>query len=1118
MPIERAAAEIMLDEVHHDLPYSAQDTNTYMYGNIRSHNIVIACLAEYGPVNAALVLSHLKRTFQDIRIILMVGIGGGVPSLNADIRLGDIVVGTRVMPYDLAKVGRDGVIERVKDVRTLNKAIGTAVSALRAKHELDGSRIQSLIADRLQDLPEYGRPKLQDRLFQATYNHEPSSSSCDECDPGRTVRRPKRTSDAPRIHYGAIASGHLVIKDAATRDQYARSLGRVMCFEMEASGLLDELPCLPIRGICDYCDTHKNKDWQRYASAAAAAYAREFVEDLPLPGSARNDGLASTSHNPDPYPIDTDTSPDLRMRRILGLLNFSHINFRKTTISSVHAKTCDWILLLPEYEQWLNHEEVGRHGGFLWIRGKPGVGKSTLMKFIYMHMMKGDKPGHSLTIGFFFHARGVILERSTSGMLRSLLFQLLRGFPSLLSIIEGVKTIPGQLECPPLNSLKTIFEIAIRSLGTKSLTCYVDALDECDEQQVVDMVQYFESLSGNNIELGIRFKVCFSSRHYPYIDVQAGIRVMLESQPGHTDDLAQYIQAKLRIKNPAVLGKLQSQLIQKSAGVFLWVKLVVDILNKEARRGQFALQKKLSEVPEGLTNLFKDIISRDLEDMEDFKLSIIWILCANRSLRPDEYYHAIWSGLAMSDLADDKAPDMLAADPEDIVETSVISTSKGLAEIAKGASGTVVQFIHESVRDFLIRDEGLYELWPDWAMYWEVFCNETIKKCCNFYLNYTLGISPPSPPQTYKFPCLEYATINVLHHAEVAAKAYPQNDFPAHFRFTDWRILWNSIPTRFVQTRFIQPRFSNNASMLFVVVSQGYSRLTRATMENNPLSIKYVLENMFIDPGEVSMSNYHRRQHHHPFFAALGSHDPNTMAALLGSQTTIFHGFDIMKAPSFLVASASLSTHNHTPLTWAAEQGYTGFVTWALDAGVAVNRLDSDNRSAISRAIGNGQVDTVRALIKHHADLEVGDHPTLPLILATIHGHLETMAVLLDHEVKADLRDFRGWTALLYAAYQGNEKGAKLLIEHGANVNEGTPEQRTSLILAAMCGNLEAAKLLISHGANVDHADKDGNTALMWAVRQGDDESIQIKQLLITHHANLELVNNKGKTAEMLTN
>jgi nucleoside phosphorylase len=280
--IEMAAAQAMLDEVHGIPARSANDTNTYVLGSIKGHNIVIACLPEgqYGTINAATVATNLKRTFSGIHIALMVGIGGGVPSKD-DICLGDVVVGTRIMQYDLGKIVAGGKFERIAVPRIQQPLLGTALSSLRAKHELNPSRVPAILQRKLENHANFSRPSAPDRLFQATYEHKSQTSSCDFCDQSKIVSRSRRPPDAIKIHHGAIASGNQVMKHGTTRDNVARELD-VTCFEMEAAGLMDIIPCLPIRGICDYSDSHKNKEWQRYAAATAAAYARELIEELPV--------------------------------------------------------------------------------------------------------------------------------------------------------------------------------------------------------------------------------------------------------------------------------------------------------------------------------------------------------------------------------------------------------------------------------------------------------------------------------------------------------------------------------------------------------------------------------------------------------------------------------------------------------------------------------------------------------------------------------------------------------------------------------------------------------------------------------------------------------------------
>jgi nucleoside phosphorylase len=286
--IEMAAARAMLDEIHEALPSHAEDSNTYVLGRIKQHNVVIACLpvAQHGTNNAANVMTNMKRTFSAIRAGLLVGIGGGVPS-KADVRLGDVVVGIRVMQYDLGKVVGDGELQPTAIPKSPHHSLGTAVSALRSIHELNGSRVPSILQLKLEGHPEYCRPSSPDRLFHATYEHESTTASCEECDQSKLVLRSRRMSDNIMIHYGAIASGNQVMRSGTARDNVARKLD-VMCFEMEAAGLMDILPCLPIRGICDYSDSHKSKEWQRYAAATAAAYARELLEELPVANAHAN--------------------------------------------------------------------------------------------------------------------------------------------------------------------------------------------------------------------------------------------------------------------------------------------------------------------------------------------------------------------------------------------------------------------------------------------------------------------------------------------------------------------------------------------------------------------------------------------------------------------------------------------------------------------------------------------------------------------------------------------------------------------------------------------------------------------------------------------------------------
>lgn len=297
LPIEMAAATAMLSDIHEDLSTHADDSNTYTFGSIGKHNIIIACLpsGHYGTNNAATVANNMHRSFPSIRLRLMVGIGDGVPDKpgvrhGPDVRLGDVVVGDQVIQYDFGKTVDSGKFIQTSFPCRPPQDVMTAVSKLRARHEQYSSQISTFLADMLSrntEMTSYAYPsQLEDLLFESGYDHPHSMEDCRHCDRSKllTTRHP-RSSNSPKIHYGPIGSGNQVMKHGLTRDKVARGQTAhgpgVLCFEMEAAGLVGSFPCLVVRGICDYSDSHKTKGWQRYAAAAAAAYAKELLHVIP---------------------------------------------------------------------------------------------------------------------------------------------------------------------------------------------------------------------------------------------------------------------------------------------------------------------------------------------------------------------------------------------------------------------------------------------------------------------------------------------------------------------------------------------------------------------------------------------------------------------------------------------------------------------------------------------------------------------------------------------------------------------------------------------------------------------------------------------------------------------
>ncbi|TDZ49941.1 Vegetative incompatibility protein HET-E-1 [Colletotrichum trifolii] len=394
-----------------------------------------------------------------------------------------------------------------------------------------------------------------------------------------------------------------------------------------------------------------------------------------------------------------------RWAAFLKALKFDQIDNRHSNIKMAHAKTCQWLAKHSDYSNWLKTNEFINHHGILWISGKPGAGKSTIMKFAFARANR-KAAKNAAVLSFFFNARGEALEKTTEGMHRSLLLQLLEKLPELQTILDKAHSHVASAHASgsrDVTHLRNLFSTAVSNLGERQVTCFIDALDECAEDEVRQMLDFYEDLGQCAAQNNISFYVCFSSRHYPHMSVQYGLRLTLEDQVGHTQDLQEYVCNKLKTGTKKQSEDITASILEKASGVFMWVVLVVDILNKEFDRGRiFAVQKRLSEIPPGLSELFMNILTRDSDNLDDLLLSVQWILFSKRPLNRREYYFALTAGLEPVSLGEWDPEET----PEDSMDRFVLSSSKGLAEMTKSKEPTI-QFIHESVRDFLLKDKGL---------------------------------------------------------------------------------------------------------------------------------------------------------------------------------------------------------------------------------------------------------------------------------------------------------------------------------------------------------------------------------------------------------------------------
>ncbi|KAL7931790.1 hypothetical protein V8C35DRAFT_329459 [Trichoderma chlorosporum] len=418
LPLELAAAKEMLDKEHDSLPQRQNDHNNYILGNIGHHNIVLACLPSgiYGTTQAAVVSQQMLSSFPNIHFGLLVGIGGGVPTY-LDIRLGDIVVSHPsgqyggVIQYDFGKTLSQG-----RSMPTFIQArppqiLLTAISRLQANHFQEKPLCHLFLSEVIEnrDVGNFGScfpGQDRDNLFDSDCHHLPTAADCHQCDKSRLRQRDKRSISFPFIHYGLIASGNQVIKDSHTRDRLARDLG-VKCFEMEAAGLMDAFPCLVIRGICDYADSHKNKDWQPYAAIAASAYAKELLTVVPVSDIGHSSDLLKVESLKRDIINWIGVSIDLDVRDEYE----AHLKRR-------HGETCNWLLDDTRFKNWCTY--LSDNDNVLWYKAPLGSGKTILSSAVIQHLNNLE-----YETAYFFYSFSDPNRRNVLDGIRSLSIQLL---------------------------------------------------------------------------------------------------------------------------------------------------------------------------------------------------------------------------------------------------------------------------------------------------------------------------------------------------------------------------------------------------------------------------------------------------------------------------------------------------------------------------------------------------------------------------------------------------------------------------------------------------------------------------------------------------------------------
>ncbi|KAJ5667464.1 hypothetical protein N7507_003328 [Penicillium longicatenatum] len=421
LPLEYDAVSLLVDEFwdHDDKQYgrTSGDMNKYRNGRIGVHDVVLMLLPKMGKGAVAGSTGSLRTSYPGVRIAFLVGVCGGVPSSSThEAFLGDVVISDGLVEYDFGRQHPSKFIAKQEtggEHRVPNKDIRSLITYLKTEPGMsdlrrDAAEFLKLLQEAAVDKQyrcSYIHPGiLEDKLFEPGYHHkhrsnsvcavchakfetfchEAAQASCQElgCNEAHRVSRHNLGSaqnshrPCPEIFIGRVASGDTVMKSGEHRDKVAKQYD-VIAFEMEGAGVCDELPCIVVKGICDYADSHKSKAWQPFAAATAAAVLKAILRKYTLDDGTES-AVDQNGRVQDQARLSDPRTSDLALVQNLGLSNSAELkighSLRDAIYDFTNMLTADWrcelndIKAVPEddavliFTAQLDHQNRDRKG------------------------------------------------------------------------------------------------------------------------------------------------------------------------------------------------------------------------------------------------------------------------------------------------------------------------------------------------------------------------------------------------------------------------------------------------------------------------------------------------------------------------------------------------------------------------------------------------------------------------------------------------------------------------------------------------------------------------------------------------------------------------------------
>ncbi|KAH0551748.1 hypothetical protein GP486_007034 [Trichoglossum hirsutum] len=760
----------------------------YSFGRIGEHKVVIARPYQMGPVKAAQCAATVSQQFPNVRFALMVGIGAGIPRLpKCDIRLGDIAVSIPrdnhpgVLVYDFGKYESGGTFVLKGSLNKPPSILISADGSLEEDEMMNRSPLKRILKN-ITKQPGYVQPNSGDILFDETFHHVNKGNDCSGCEASsekKVVPRAERDRKPgqPVVHRGLILSGSGVVKNPEDRDRLRQGHDDAVCFEMEAAGIMDEIPCLVVRGICDYADTHKQDEWHHYAAASAAAYSKALLlkvygQDVEETRSMKEmmdklekkiDRTSNDVHNLKQEANDTKEGLILEW-----LTRFDYAPQQSDFLGRQQSGTGQWLLKSTEFQTWLNNSKQT-----LFCPGIPGVGKTILTAIVIDNLTTQFQNDSNIGIAYLYCNFRRHNEQKADDLLASLLKQLSQEKPSLPDSVKDLyDRHKAKRTLPSFNDIS----IALQSVTAlySRVFIIVDALDECRTSngcltKFLSELFNLQKRQGVNILATSRFipKIVDHFKGTVSLEIHASRKDIERYLEGHMKQLPSFVQ-----QNGQLQEEIKTGISEAVDGMFLLAQIYLNSLDdkctpKAIRSALKNFQKQSPGSGENkkvqvLAHAYEQVMERingQKPGFKDLAMRVLsWITCTKRPLNTVELQHALAVEAGDHEL-----------DEENFTQVEdMVSVCAGLVAVDKESN--IIRLVHYTTQKYF---EQTWTTWfPD--------AQTDITKICVTYLSFdTFGTGFCSTDGEFEAqlelnPLYDYAARNWGHHAHAVSTVMEQ--------------------------------------------------------------------------------------------------------------------------------------------------------------------------------------------------------------------------------------------------------------------------------------------------------------------------------------------------------